>query len=267
MLAAEKPDAVCILVPPEQLCRLTSQCLEMRIPVLVEKPPGKTLAEIDQMIKVADETQTPNQVAFNRRYTPLVQKMKSLLESDSAGLQHIRYDFCRIGRRDADFSTTAIHGIDTVRFLAGSDYARVHFYYQEMPELGPAVANIFLECTFESGATAQLNFTPVSGAVLERATLHAEDKVYNLHLPVWGGFDAPGRLFLVSDNQVQMDISGPQLSDEEDDYLLNGFYGENAAFFDDVRQGRFPQGDLKSGRQSVEIAQAMRERQAVYQKR
>ena len=39
-------------------------------------------------------------------------------------LRHVHYEMTRVDRRDPDFSTTAIHGIDAVRFLAGSDYAR-----------------------------------------------------------------------------------------------------------------------------------------------
>ena len=44
----------------------------------------------------------------------------------------------RVDRRDPDFSVTAIHGIDAVRFLARSDYAHVRFRYQEHPTSGPA---------------------------------------------------------------------------------------------------------------------------------
>lgn len=98
-------------------------------------------------------------------------------------LQHLQYDFYRVGRTDADFSTTAIHGIDAARFLAGSAYSRIAFHYRELPELGPTTANILLDCTFVSGVTAQICFLPVSGAVIERATLHALDRIYFLRLP------------------------------------------------------------------------------------
>ena len=266
MLETEAPDAVCLVVPPEITCQLACQVMKMGFPLLVEKPPGLTTAEIDQMIDVARASGTPNQVAFNRRYTPLVTALKRWLAADEppGGLQHIQYEFYRIGRTDADFSTTAIHGIDAARFLAGSDYSRIAFHYREFPELGSATANILLDCTFSSGVTAQICFLPVSGAVIERATLHASNRIFFLHLPIWNAFDAPGSLVEVVEGKVARRISGPEAAGSDEDFVLNGFYAEDAAFFDDIRSGRFPQGDIESGRQPVEIAQCIRERKPLY---
>ena len=42
--------------------------------------------------------------------------------------------------------------------------------------------------------------------------------------------------------------------------LDNGFYHENAAFFDTIRAGQRPVGDVASGLQAVEIADAVRQR-------
>ncbi len=289
MLESEQPHAVCLVVPPEATCALACQVLELGFPLLLEKPPGLTTVEIDHMIVAAGNT--PNQVAFNRRYTPLVTALKQRLSADPppGDLQHLQYDFFRIGRTDPDFSTTAIHGIDAARFLAGSDYARVDFHYRPLPEFGPSVANVFLDCTYASvgsaatavcAASAHLSFLPVSGAVIERATLHFRDRLFFLHLPIWNAFDFPGSLVEVFNGQVVRTLSGPEsirsvdrpsarsldgpaaLSSE--DFVLNGFYAEDAAFFDDIRSGRNPQCDLLSARQSVEIAECIRQRKASY---
>jgi predicted dehydrogenase len=233
------------------------------------------------MIAAAGLGGAPNQVAFNRRFTPLVTAFKQwLVESPPPdGLQHLQYDFYRIGRADPDFSTTAIHGIDLARFLLDSDYARVAFHYRPLPELGPSVANILLDCTFTSGATAQICFLPVSGAVIERAILHALDRLYFLRLPVWNAFDSPGSLVEVIQGQVTRSLSGLESICSADrpacaldnpdtssgaDFILNGFYAENAAFFDAIRSGRTPESGLANARQSVEIAQCIRERRAAY---
>ncbi len=266
MLDVEHPDAVCLVVPPALTCPLTCQILAMKFPLLLEKPPGLTVAETDRMIAAARASGTPNQVAFNRRYSPLVTLLKSQLTMNMAlgDLQHLQYDFYRIGRTDADFSTTAIHGIDTARFLAGSDYARVDFHYHEVTRTIPRAFNIFMDCTFVSGATAQLSFLPVSGAVIERAILHSSDQIYFLNLPVWNGFDTPGSLLRVVKGEVVSQVSGPEAAGSGEDFILNGFYHENAAFFDDIRSGRTPSGNIESGRQPVEIAQLIRERKSEY---
>ena len=266
MLQAESPNAVCLAVPPPLTCAIGCQVLAAGYPLLLEKPPGLDRAEVDRLIAAAAAAgDIPNQVAFNRRYTPLVRRLKTLLtDGGGANLQHLRYDFTRVGRADADFSTTAIHGIDTARFIAGSDYAHLEFHYQPLPQFGPAVANVFLDGAFVSGATVHLEFCPVTGAVTERATLYAHDHTWMLHLPVWNGFDAPGRLQHVYKGALAQDESGPQVTGSAEDYVLNGFYAENAAFFDDIQAGRRPAGDLTTARQSVEIAQCIRERRSTY---
>lgn len=266
MLRAESPDAVCLIVPVALTCELSCIILGMGYPLLTEKPPGRTTEEIDRMIHAADASGAAAQVAFNRRYTPLVRELKRLLSESVAPsqIQHVRYDLTRVGRTDADFSTTAIHGIDAARFLADSDYAGVRFHYQVLPELGPTIANIYMDCTFVSGATAHLSFCPLAGVVVERATLHAHDHTFYLSLPMWNALDTPGRLQHLEKGELKLKVSGLDISEGGEQFELNGFYGENACFFDDIRNGRRPAGDLRCARQSVEVAQCVRERRSEY---
>ncbi len=266
MLDAEQPDVVCLVAPVERTCALACAILERGYPLLMEKPPGRTTVEIDRMIAAAEAGGAVTQVAFNRRYTPLLRELKRLLTERFAPseIQHIRYDFTRVNRRDEDFSTTAIHGIDAVRFLAGSDYASLQFHYREYPQLGPGVANLFLDGTFDSGATTHLNFCPVTGALVERATVHAQDHTFYLDLPLQGSLDFPGRLQHIERNERKLDITGLELAESSEMYEINGFYAENTAFFDAVRNGTTPEGDLRSARQSVEVAQYLRERRPDY---
>ena len=100
--------------------------------------------------------------------------------------------------------------------------------------------------------------------MLERATLHAHDNVYFLKLPVWNAYDTPGSLLHIKKGEVIDDLAGPDVSGGDENHMLNGFYGENASFFDDIRNGIYPKGDLQSAQQSVEIAQATRARQPDY---
>ncbi len=43
MLDEEKPDAVCLLVPPDQTSAMSCAILEMGYPLLTEKPSGRTI--------------------------------------------------------------------------------------------------------------------------------------------------------------------------------------------------------------------------------
>ena len=218
------------------------------------------------MIAAANASDTATRVAFNRRYAPLVRELKRLLTRmfQPSEIQHVRYDLTRVGRTDVDFSWTAIHGIDTARFIASSDYRHIRFHYQEFSDLGPKTANIFMDCTFTSGATAHLDFCPVAGVVVERATVYAYDNTFFLNVPVWSAFDSPGLLRHFKQGKLEQDIIGTDVCDGCEAPELEGFYAENASFFDALREGRHPTGNLRDARQSVEIAQCIGERRSEY---
>jgi len=262
MIVAERPHAVVLVVPVERTCEMGAALLERGVPVLMEKPPGRTVAEVDRLIAAAGAgggsgPPVPHQVAFNRRYAPLVRELRRRIESAPEPPQHLRYTMVRFDRRDPDFSITAIHGIDAVRYLAGCDYAEVRFRYQELPRLGPGVANLFLDAVMASGATAHLSFCPVAGVVVERAEVHLHDHTFLLEVPMWAAFDAPGRLQHLERGALREEILGRAGSAP---FEQGGFEAELAAFLDDLQAARFPSPDLRAARQSVAVAEAMRAR-------
>lgn len=263
MLEKETPDAVCLVVPERLTASLAVAVIERGVPLLTEKPPGLTAEETRRMLSAARRRAVPVRVAFNRRTMPLVDELRRRLAAhpDPSDIQHIRYDFYRVGRADADFSTTAIHGIDAARFLAGSDYASVRFRYQSVPGYSAEVVNIYMDCEFQSGASAFLSFCPATGILAERATVHAGNQSYFLQLPVAGSADGSGRLAQYSGGRLASESTGP---DDLEHYVASGFYRENESFFDDVRAGTIQDGDLASALQSVELMECIRNRLPSY---
>jgi len=262
MISAEQPDALSVITPVEYTSRVFCQAVAHGRPTFTEKPPGLTVAELDTMIAAAGEIIT--QVAFNRRFQPLVRKLKEQLPAPEV-LQHIRYDFCRVNRPDADFSTTAVHGIDTVRHLAGADFAKLSFHYQPLPDEGPTVCNVFIDGAMTSGATCHLAFLPCCGSVVERATVMAKDHTWYLELPMWGGHDSPGRLQHVVKRDVAESWSGADITDGTEAFEANGFYAENKSWYADLLAGRRPSCDLKDARQSVAVMEAYRNMAATFE--
>jgi myo-inositol 2-dehydrogenase / D-chiro-inositol 1-dehydrogenase len=263
MLAAETPDAVVLVVPEPVTCTLACDVLERGLPLLLEKPPGRNLAELDRIRAAAEHGfghPVPHQVALNRRHVPLVREARRLLDARGGpeALQHIQYEMTRVDRRDADFSATAIHGIDAVRYLAGADYASVRFRYREFPELGPGVANIFLDALMTSGATAQLAFCPVAGVVVERATLHFRDATVYVRLPMWNAYDSPGSLEHVEKGRLVLAVAGEAGAPS---FVLGGFDAQNTAFFDALGAGRPPSPSLLEARESVAVAEKIQQRE------
>jgi len=261
MIEAEGPDAAALVVPDDVTAELGAALLARGVPLLIEKPPGRTLEEVDRLLAAAERSPrpVPHQVAFNRRFVPLVREAHRRLAAigPPSAIQHVRYEMTRVDRRDPDFSTTAIHGLDAVRFLAAADYVEARFRYQPLPSMGPGVANIFLDAVMASGATAHLAFFPAAGAVLERATIHAATHTLLLRIPMWGGFDSPGRLQHLEGGRAIADIAGEAGAEP---FVLGGFLGEYEAFLGDLAAGRVPSPSLDESRQSVQIAECVRRR-------
>lgn len=263
MLDAEKPDAVCLIVQEHLTATLSQHIMRKGYPLILEKPPGLTEEETTAMYETAERYGVPVQVAFNRRSMPLVSKLKKSIEPslNDRAILHIHYDFFRVNRRDTDFSTTAIHGIDTVKYLAGADYRHIRFHYQPIPGCANEVVNIYMDCEMTSGARAALHFFPVSGVLLERATVLTKDQTFFLHLGVEHSIDYPGRLSQYAQGEA---VLTHEHEANESVIKTGGFYDEHAAFFDDIRAGRKPVHDLQSGLQSVVIAQCIRRRVTEY---
>ena len=262
MLDREKPQAVCLVSPVEVTAALSCRILGRGYPLILEKPPGMDGLEARGMIEACGDV--PNQVAFNRRYMPLVIKAMELIDEWGGAecILDINYRMLRVNRRDRDFATTAIHGIDLVKFLSKSNYRHIDFTYRELPQLGENVANFHLSCVMDSGAVTRLDFLPISGANTERLEINTTNGLIVLYLPIWAGcFDGVGRLCHIRDNETVLTVYG---NESDEDFVLGGFYDENARFFDDVRSGRRPEGDIASGLQAVEVASCISRRMKAY---
>lgn len=257
MLRREKPDAVAVIVSEAASAQVGLDVITAGIPMLIEKPPGRFSADTERLAQEAEARSVPCQVAFNRRYIPALIELKARIPG---GIQLITYEMIRCDRRDRNFSDTAIHGIDAVRFLADADYQTVRFSYTELPAFGEGVCNISMECELTSGAKARLDICPMSGATLERASVHMKDRLLKAYLPVWGGWDSPGHIddFRNGGNPEVIGFS------DHDVYVSNGFYAENEAFFDALIAGHRPQPAISSAVNTMLVKECIDRRQKIY---
>ncbi|MFP4384192.1 MAG: Gfo/Idh/MocA family protein [Spirochaetia bacterium] len=258
------PDGLLLLLPPKDTAKHAEKILRRRIPSLIEKPPGMTRDETERLAAAARQTDTFAMTAFNRRFMPTAVEAKSAISS--VGIRLIRYTFTRANRLDPDFTTTCIHGIDTLRFLSGSDYRFLEFQYREYPD-NPGVYDIFARGEMISGCPAELVFFPLSGTVTERCEIYQQNRNIYVNLPVWNNIDSPGIIRMLTPDDYQ-EIAGSRKTDE---ITLNGFFGEVSSFLDIVKGVCSPEDfegsvcTLSSSVQPVEIAQAMRERRKSWQ--
>ncbi|MBN2853651.1 MAG: Gfo/Idh/MocA family oxidoreductase [Clostridia bacterium] len=262
MLENENPDAVSVIVPVHLTREISIRVMTLGYAVILEKPPGLNERECLDMIEAADKHHSKTMVAFNRRYSPLITMFKEKLAQCPYPLDYIKCDFYRNQRKDKDFSTTCIHGIDAVRNIIGSDYKHIDFSYQ--PLLNAPVGNIYLKCQFENGVVAHLNFIPCVGKSQEEYLVNAYDNTFILKHAVGNDLETSGRITHY-DNAVKLfDKTGIQLGIPNENFICAGFYDENRHFFDCLRNNTDIHGDIKDGLQSVIIADCIRNKVTSY---
>ena len=260
MLEEQKPDAVVCLVRENATAEVSANVLNLGFPILFEKPPGLTKTEVLSIAEAAKKSGTPHMVAFNRRHMPVMTKLKEI--ADERKITHIGYDFYRKGRYDVDFSTTAIHAVDTVKYIAGSDYKSVEIFYDETPQKGKNVANYYIYAAFENQTTAFTRILVDTGEVRERAEVHVEKDIIIADSAFANNPAGTGNIRLISDSQIKLDMSGEELTGSDQHYVLNGFYGEHEYFYSCIKNNVRPKDDVFTSIQSVEICEAIRNRVA-----
>lgn len=264
MLEKENPDVVCLMAPVSLTKKFSVDIIKKGYNIIMEKPPGASSSETREMIEEASESGLFVRCAFNRRYTPLIQKLKEYIKDKR--IYNITYQMYRTGRNEKTFYTTAIHAIDAVKSIVGADYKKVNITFQELPEAGEGVSNFYLDCDFENGAKGFISLVPMGGAICERITVNTENESYFVELPFWNNLDVPGRLRGIKGNEVFADVSGSELIDTGEMFEEMGFYEENRSFFELIRSGIKPFSDLESGLQSIEIAECLEKRIPLYEK-
>ena len=256
MLAAEEPDAVVLAVPPESTGRAASLVLERGIPLLLEKPPGMTPAELGQLIRAAEKGGAKAQVGFNRRYMPVVRRAQEILDAAFAptAAARIDYDMTRFDRWDRDFSTTAIHAIDTALFLARSPFRAAEIRYQAQGQDDRETVNVAIELECVSGTRVRISIQPVAGLNAESATLHSVGQSLAIRIPLFGQSRRSDRLEHWRGNELAASFA----DDDADVVERMGIYSEIAAFFDAVRSGAELTPRLQDCQQQVELMEAIR---------
>lgn len=253
MLTRERPDAVILIAPTQLTMRLAMPILEANIPLMLEKPPGLTLDELDQLTAAAKRHNTPQLVAFNRRFMPVIARARALLDGLKLSSSSIHYEQIRVQRTDPDFSTTAIHALDAGLYLAGSPLLRASFTWHNHASLGATVATVNITGVFYSGACIQWKIHPVGGLDVERATIHARDHSLEIALPT-GLKSPPGFLRHWHERHLVLDEAFTPPNQ-------NGFYQETAAFITALAtQSPLPAPNFQDCRQSVALMEAFRNR-------
>jgi myo-inositol 2-dehydrogenase/D-chiro-inositol 1-dehydrogenase len=246
MLDLEKPDACVCIMPIEQIVEKGTDLLERRIPCVIEKPLGASLAGAEKLSRVARDTQTPHMVSVNRRFMPYLNQALSWLR-DLGPLRYIRAVQVRHARSEEDFIwSTAIHVLDALRYAAGE----IDNYDVEVIRKEGVAVWYDISLAFVSGASGRIEILPTAGMVEESYEFFGED----FRARVTAGAGTQRTLECWHENRLVIEV---RASEDEPEDLRNGAYREVEEFVRALRTGARPRPEIEEILPSARICFAI----------
>jgi Predicted dehydrogenases and related proteins len=229
MLDSEKPDACVCIMPIDRIVEIGIDLFERRIPCVIEKPLGTSLADVDKLSRVAHQTQTPHMVSVNRRFMPYLNQALSWLRG-LGPLRYVRAVQVRHARNEEDFIwSTAIHVLDALRYVAGE----IKTYDVEVIRKKGAAVWYGISLAFVSSATGRIEILPTAGMVEESYEFFGED----FRARITAGAGTQRTLECWQENRLVIEETATE--DEPED-LRNGAYREVEEFVRALRTGTRP---------------------------
>jgi len=174
MLDREHVDGLAAITPLPLTAEIAGQLLPHGIPLLVEKPPGQTVAAARALQAAAVQHNTPHMVSFNRRFAPALARLREWIgECPEQRRPHaVVGRMIRHNRTEPDFATgTAVHLIDAVQSFLGPP-TRVRVAAQRTSVAGCRHFSVELE--YDHHLHATLVVAPKAGVVAETYEVYGD---------------------------------------------------------------------------------------------
>lgn len=259
MLAKEEPDAVFVLVEPSSHFHVVNACLAAGYHTFMEKPPGITSFQSESLKRAAANAGRILQVGFNRRHIPLVQKVLAIMRENTT-ITQVEGRFMKYGKAAFDkggansLVCDVIHVLDLVRYIADGEPAKVATVAGQDNDVVANRWNSVVE--FDNSVTGVIKSNYQTGARVHTFEIHGPGASAFINLG-FGGKACDARVLLAkgaagysisakgAGNFALEEIDGMALVGSQDFHRYYGFYQEDAAFLDCVREGSQPMPNIE----------------------
>lgn len=257
-----KVDAVIVATINSALAEVSEAAIRAGKPVLVEKPAGITVQQVDELIALADQHGICVRVGFNHRYHPSFIKAREILKSGVMGeLMFIRARYGHGGRVGYDKEWRAdpklsgggelidqgIHLIDLAGWFLGEFTGvegRAATYFWDMP----VDDNAFLSLRTATGQTAWLHVSCTEWKNLFSFEIYGRNA--KLHIEGLGRSYGVEKLFHY---QMKPEMGPPDTQLYEFPGPDESWRAELAEFETDVQLKRKPDAGLKEAKAALRI--------------
>jgi len=248
----DEVDLVSIATPTEVHHAVASVCLARGIPVLVEKPLARSVAECDAMIAEAARTGTILAVGHTERFNPAVMAARSAV--DKPGFIEVH----RLGTfpaRSLDIDVVfdlMIHDLDLVLSMVSSPIEAIEAVGVPVLTDRADIANARIR--FQSGCVANITASRISRDRVRKIRFFQRDAYISIdcgarEAEVYRLVRQPGQRPLIEGGKITVVDSEP-LRNELDDFVAA------------VRERRQPMVGGVDGRNAVVLAEQITERMA-----
>jgi predicted dehydrogenase len=141
LLDGEKLDFALVSLPNDEEAAAAEKLLRAGVPCIVEKPAGRTAADIESLNRAAADTGTVWATAFLNRYAPVACEFKRIVDAGALGKItsiEARMVTSTVGQRNPGhwlfakeragggiLHWLAIHSIDLIRYISGLEFSSV----------------------------------------------------------------------------------------------------------------------------------------------
>lgn len=243
-------DAVYILVQPHHVFDIVMECLERKINVFIEKPPGITVQQAYSMAKAAYANGCLTMVGFQRRFSPVLQEARNRVEEHGDMMQFVlKYVKNKLScpayyKGAVDILTCdVIHAVDLLRWAGGEIEkisSTIDRYYSEQNNAFNALIK------FKSGATGFLISNWAAGKREFSLELYSRG--------ISAVVDPDRNAVLYKDNNEEgYTLTARTASGSNEEYKHKGFFYENRHFIDCITNKTLPYTNFSDALKTMEL--------------
>jgi len=250
MIEETAPDAVYIIMPPYHLFDIVIHCLNEKLNVFIEKPPGVTTQQTKQMANLAEKKGVLTMVGFQRRFAPLIVESKKRIEERGEVIM-TQTNFFKYYLNQPPYyngaidilTCDAIHSVDLLREIGG-----------EVKKVKSIVRNLFADydnffCAlieFSSGATGILSANWTSGKRIFSVEIHGKGIV---------AFINPEKEAVIyKDGKEEGEIINvEEFTGKKELFEIAGFLDENKHFIECIEKKKLPKTNFSDAVKTMEL--------------
>ncbi len=249
MIRKTSLDAVYIIMPPHHLFDIVIECLKNKLNIFVEKPPGVMKEQTKQIALLAEKNHCLSMVSFQRRFSPVTVKARSIVEERGPIIQCMvtfvknytggpYYD----GASDI-LTCDVIHAVDNLRWMCG-----------EVKRLRASVRNLYMDydnsfnaiVEFESGAIGFLVSNFIVGKRIFSQEMHSKG--------ISAYIEPEVRAVIYKDNKEEgIILESSEVAGSKELYHIGGFYAENRHFIDCLKDKKNPMTNFTDACKTMEL--------------